>query len=160
MSNDREFSLMQVINGLGMKRETYKEWIMRGFITASIQKQQGARTFNSYTAEDVLAVALFKHLIENTKLPREVAARMVRSMRDSGISLYLDGYIAIAQKDSVSKKPNLEVKVYNPNEVSSKDPKTSPDPHYQYLKVPRDFDTAYIINWRKILKRVRLEFKF
>lgn len=160
MTDVGEFSLTQVINGLRIGRETYKEWLMRGFITASIQTQKGARTFNSYTTDDVLAVALFKHLIENAKLPREVAARMVRSIKNSGISLRMDGYIVITQKDHPSKKAAFEVQVYEPKEANSRQAKPSPEGDYLRITIPRNFDTAYIVDWRKILNRVRAEFKF
>lgn len=160
MSDAGEFSLTQVISGLRIKRETYKEWIMRGFITASIQKQQGARTFNSYTAHDILAVALFRHLIEKAKLPRDVAAGMVRSMRDSGISLHQDGYIVIKRKDLFGQRGALEVQMYEPKSVNSKQAKPFSERDPICIKIAGDFDTAYVINWRKILKQVRAEFKF
>jgi hypothetical protein len=160
MTDAGELSLTQVINGLRIGREAYKEWIMRGFITASIQTQKGARTFNSYTADDVLAVALFKHLIENAKLPREVAARMVRSIKSSGISLRTDGCIVITQKDHPSNKTAFEIKMCEPKEAKSRQAKPSPEGDFLRITIPRNFDTVYIINWGKILNRVRAEFKF
>jgi hypothetical protein len=77
-----KFKMIDVMEALDIPRERFKDWLMRGYITASIYIEKGKRTFKHYSRLDIYRIALFKHLVQSVRVPREVAA---------GLSLVLHG---------------------------------------------------------------------
>ncbi|RJQ70854.1 MAG: hypothetical protein C4519_19795 [Desulfobacteraceae bacterium] len=75
------FLIGEVIRVLGIPRERLKEWQLRGFITPSIQSQQGARVLHSYTFFDMVVIKTFDQLITRG-LNRKWASWCVMNMYD------------------------------------------------------------------------------
>lgn len=71
------FQMIDVIKALDIPRERFKDWLMRGYIYGSIYVEKGTRTFKNYSQLDVYRIALFKHLVQNVRIPREVAAGLI-----------------------------------------------------------------------------------
>lgn len=59
------FSIGEVIKALNIPRERFKEWVLRGYVKASIQEPQGSRKLSFYSISDILIIAIFKKLIES-----------------------------------------------------------------------------------------------
>lgn len=52
-----------VVSILAVPRERLKDWILRGYISASIQEQQGKRTLNRFTYFDLVMIDTFRFLL-------------------------------------------------------------------------------------------------
>lgn len=172
IAKETEYTLSQLVEGLGIRRETFKEWAMRGFVEGSIQRKHGARTFVTYTFDDVLSIALFRHLIEKLSLPREVAAHIVRLVRTQGpfrLSSSNSAYIAIARDEKPGKSVPTTYLINQSNGpvgydiamvMPSRLEQRPPDAHVRLsFSVREDFDGCYLINWPKIFSAVHKKFR-
>jgi hypothetical protein len=84
---------------LGTKRERLKEWMLRGYIKASIESANGAGTKNLFSRWDLYMIQLFQYLVERG-FSREDTARRIRW-------LFLVGEIAdevISSSKKISEK--------------------------------------------------------
>jgi hypothetical protein len=147
----REFSLKEVTDGLKIPRERFKEWVLRGFVTASIQQKQGARTFNSYTEKDIYAIALFKHLVEHARLPREFSRWMVEKAREH--SWENIEFVTITHDP-----PHSDVGFYRAYDYAEDGEEPVPGTTRIRLEIPNSYDTLYIINLKKIMDQVKAAF--
>lgn len=151
----REFSLKEVTDGLQIPRERFKEWVLRGFVTASIQQKQGSRTFNSYSVSDLYYIAFFKHLIEHTQLPREHAHRIADSFRKTS-----------KWNETILKACYLKVEITPVGEFVTFYAEPTYDEYNErveqktpiHILVGEDFDTIHIINFNKIRRIVKTAF--
>lgn len=68
------FQLKDVLRVLEVPRERFNEWMMKGYISSSVETKRGARVFREYTKSDIYSIAVFKKMIENCSISREVAS--------------------------------------------------------------------------------------
>lgn len=72
-----EFTTFDIINKLGIPRGRLREWVNEGFIVPSVQKAEGVGTKALFDRVDIIALVIFKHLIEAHKIARSEAALIV-----------------------------------------------------------------------------------
>jgi hypothetical protein len=72
-----EFTTFDIINKLGIPRGRLREWVNEGFIVPSVQKAEGVGTKALFDRVDIIALVIFKHLIEAHKISRSEAALIV-----------------------------------------------------------------------------------
>jgi hypothetical protein len=77
----KEFEVRDVLEIFAMPFEQLNHWTRIGYIKPSITKIQGGRVNRTYDLIDIYSVGLFKHLVENTRIPREMAAEFVMTWK-------------------------------------------------------------------------------
>jgi hypothetical protein len=95
-----ELSTFDIINGLGIERGRLREWMNERFIVPSIQKAEGVGTKALFDRIAIVALVLFKHLIDAHKMARKEAS-IIASLFSRTVHLFaevagdgcLEGYL-------------------------------------------------------------------
>jgi DNA-binding transcriptional MerR regulator len=77
MKPEKTYSTLDIAKKLGIERERLRVWVDRGYIKPSIQKAEGQGTKSLFSHLDIYAIALFRHLVEKVRYPRDEASRFV-----------------------------------------------------------------------------------
>ena len=77
----KEFEFKDVIEIFEMSRHQLNHWTRLGYIKPSIIKIQDGRVIWIYNRLDIYSVGLFKHLVENTRISRDIAAEFVMTWK-------------------------------------------------------------------------------
>ncbi len=78
---DSTYSSFEIMRALHIAKETFRDWIDRGFIKAS-QPSRGRGRAAGFTVKDIYGIALFMRLI-SLGFPRDLASKMVDKYRYS-----------------------------------------------------------------------------
>jgi|GEM_PF-2924925 len=66
-----------------LPRERFNEWMAKGFINASVETRKGSRIFKEYTLLDIYSIAVFRHMIEECSISRELAGNVINKWKSS-----------------------------------------------------------------------------
>lgn len=69
---ERTFTTFEIVKILGVERNLLAQWLMRGYITPSIQRARGVGTKNIFSRNDLYNIRLFQQLV-NTGIRRSEA---------------------------------------------------------------------------------------
>jgi len=79
----RGYTTGDIIEALNIPKQRLRVWLDNEYIKPSIRKASGAGTTNAFARVDIYLIALFKHLLEVTKIPRADAAIFVDKLRNA-----------------------------------------------------------------------------
>ena len=150
---NKDFGLKDVLEIFNMSREQLNHWTRLKYIQPSIIKAQGSRVIRSYDLLDVYSVGLFKHLVENTRIPREVAADFVKewvkfARKTRKYVIYDNDYLVFSRvRNKVTVLPFCSKPTEPGNEELSK---MSCFIDISQLLEGIDYDEAIIVNYKKI----------
>jgi hypothetical protein len=155
-----EFTVKNIVESLEIPRERFNEWVFRGYIKATVKKADGLGTKNIYNRVDIYGVALFKHLIENVRLPREDASRFIdkwvksaqrRPAKVAGLYNYL-----VFLQDEKRKIYLKQLSILTGSGHEDIEYKLLSQEMVELLKAHSNFDVISVIDIRKIIKKVDL----
>jgi hypothetical protein len=84
-----ELTTFHIINTLGIDRGRLREWMKEGFILPSIKKADGVGTKALFDRIDIVALVLFKQLIDEHMMARKEAAT-IASLFSRTVHMFLD----------------------------------------------------------------------
>lgn len=114
---EKEYLMKTVLNAVEINRERLKDWLFRGFVSAS-SPSRGPKHWAKFTKADIYRIALFKHLVE-AGIKREIASKMVNLVANKNIEAPLltfrldeDGKIVfLAGKEFYTTFQNEEITI-------------------------------------------------
>lgn len=148
---------MDVARKLGIPRERFREWLVRGFIRPSIQQASGSGTRNLFSRWDMYLIALFQHLIERG-LGREEASAYVNALSDRPAVI---NHIVFKIRTSDNGETEISIIDIPPDEEEPRiDIRTGNmniwfDQLRQMIEAPdEEYDEILIVNFGKIRRTV------
>ncbi|MBW1716551.1 MAG: hypothetical protein JRJ77_12135 [Deltaproteobacteria bacterium] len=150
-----KYSTLDICKILDIPRERFREWQVRGFIEPSIQKAEGQGTKALFSRFDLYYIALFKHLIEKCRLPRENAAIFLRKFKEKTIDRHpatFRIFIFIQLDGEIKGVKSLGHLLYPIDSIHALE-----QIMYQVkeeIGLRPQWDTMTIVNFEKILKEV------
>ncbi len=61
---DKTFTTFDIVKILGIERNLLAQWLMRGYISPSVQRAQGPGTKNLFSRNDLYNIRLFQQLVD------------------------------------------------------------------------------------------------
>ncbi len=84
-----EFSTFDICRIFGIKRHRLKDWMMRGYVTPSIQRATGQGTKSLFSRKDLHQIAVFMKLID-FGISRKHALRLMREQVQIVLAVDID----------------------------------------------------------------------
>lgn len=147
-----KYSTFDIIEIFNIKIDRLKDWIIRGYISPSIQRASGQGTKNIFSKFDLYLIALFKFLISRG-FSRDDAAERIEMLRQyKKKTIAMADYLMIGgkYKDNWPER-DLKRMEFNPKVMAFKS--------IQEVRIPGKFvdcDDLLIVNFRKIREQIDL----